>query len=54
LRADIKNHTIVAIRKNICKYDVKNAWSYTITPPYAFMMWYLIKHRDDFTFTPGE
>jgi hypothetical protein len=29
----------------------KNAWSYTFTPQYAFMAWYLVKHRDNFTFT---
>jgi hypothetical protein len=23
--------------------EVKNAWSYTATPPYVFMAWYLIK-----------
>jgi len=25
--------------------EVKNAWSYTSTPPYIFMAWCLIKHR---------
>jgi hypothetical protein len=30
---------------------VKNAWSYTSTSQYAFMAWYLVKHRDNFTFT---
>jgi hypothetical protein len=29
----------------------KNAWSYTSTPHYVFMLWWLIKHRDNFTFT---
>jgi hypothetical protein len=29
----------------------KNAWSYTFTPQYVFMAWYLVKHRDNFTFT---
>jgi hypothetical protein len=29
----------------------KNVWSYISTPPYAFMAWYLVKHRDRFTFT---
>jgi hypothetical protein len=24
---------------------VKNAWSYTSSPPYIFMAWCLIKHR---------
>jgi hypothetical protein len=41
---------------------LKNAWSYTSTPPYVFwhgawlstgniMAWYLVKHKDNFTFT---
>jgi hypothetical protein len=30
---------------------VKNAWSYTSTPQYVFMAWYLVKHSDNFTFT---
>jgi hypothetical protein len=25
--------------------DVKNAWSYTSTPPYVFVTWCLFKHR---------
>jgi hypothetical protein len=29
--------------------DVKNAWSYTSTPQYVFMAWYLVKHRVNFT-----
>jgi hypothetical protein len=31
--------------------EVKNTWSYTFTPSYVFMAWYLIKYRDSFTFT---
>jgi hypothetical protein len=31
--------------------EVKNAWSYTSSPPYVFMAWRLVKHRDNFTFT---
>jgi hypothetical protein len=43
--------------------EVKNVWSYTSTPhmslwcgallckEYAFMLWYLVKHKDKFTFT---
>jgi hypothetical protein len=35
-----------------CSADVKNMWSYTSTSlPILFMMWYLIKHRDNYTFT---
>jgi hypothetical protein len=30
--------------------EVKNAWSYTSTPQYVFMTWYLVKNRDNFTF----
>jgi hypothetical protein len=30
---------------------VKNAWSYTSTPQYVFMVWCLVKHRDNFIFT---
>jgi hypothetical protein len=26
--------------------EIKNAWSYTYTSPYAFMAWCLINHRD--------
>jgi hypothetical protein len=31
--------------------EVKNPWSYTSALQYVFMAWYLIKHRDNFTFT---
>jgi hypothetical protein len=31
--------------------EVKNAWSYTSTPQYIFMKWYLVKNRHNFTFT---
>jgi hypothetical protein len=30
--------------------EIKNVWSYTITPPYASMVWCLIKHRYSFCF----
>jgi hypothetical protein len=31
---------------------VKNAWSYTSTPQYAFIAWCSVKkHRDNFTYT---
>jgi hypothetical protein len=30
--------------------EVKHAWSYTSAPPYVFMVWCLVKHRDNFTF----
>jgi hypothetical protein len=31
--------------------EFKNTWSYTSTLQYVFMAWYLVKHRDYFTFT---
>jgi hypothetical protein len=31
--------------------EVKKAWSYNSTPPYVFMAWYLVKYRNNFTFT---
>lgn len=31
--------------------DVTNAWKRTFTPPYSFMMWYLIKKEDWLTCT---
>jgi hypothetical protein len=33
------------------KAEVKNAWSYTSTPQYAFMAWWSVKiqHRDNLT-----
>jgi hypothetical protein len=30
--------------------EVKNAWSYSPTPQYFFMAWYLVKHGDNFSF----
>jgi hypothetical protein len=31
--------------------EVKNVWNYASTPPYVFMKWCLVKHRDNFTFS---
>jgi hypothetical protein len=31
--------------------EFKNVWSYTSTPPYVFMAWYLVKQRENFTIT---
>jgi hypothetical protein len=31
--------------------EVKNWWSYTSTPQYVFMAWFLVKHRENFSFT---
>jgi hypothetical protein len=30
--------------------EVRNAWSYTPTPQYVFMVWCFVKHRDNFPF----
>jgi hypothetical protein len=30
--------------------EVRIAWSYISTPSYVFMVWYLVKHGDNFTF----
>jgi hypothetical protein len=30
--------------------EIKNAWSYISTPQYVFLVWCLVKHRDNFTF----
>jgi hypothetical protein len=30
---------------------IKNVWSYISTPQYVFMVWCLVKHRNNFTFT---
>jgi hypothetical protein len=29
----------------LSRVEVKNAWSYTSTPPYVFMVWCLVKHK---------
>jgi hypothetical protein len=29
--------------------EVKNAWSHISTLSYIFMVWYLVKHRENFT-----
>jgi hypothetical protein len=34
--------------------EVKNAWSYTSTLSYVFMVWCLVKHRGNFIFTFGR
>jgi len=34
--------------------EVNNVWSYTPLPNYVFMAWFLVKHRDNFTFTTNH
>jgi hypothetical protein len=29
--------------------EVKNTWSYPSIPPYVFMAWFLVEHRENFT-----
>jgi hypothetical protein len=51
--------TFRRVRRPRCEVDhspastanVKNVLTYASTPPYVFMAWYLVKHREDFTFT---
>jgi hypothetical protein len=31
--------------------EFNSEWSYTSNPPYGFMVWYLVTHRDKFTST---
>jgi hypothetical protein len=31
--------------------EINNAWKCTSTPQYVFMVWCLVKHRDNFIFT---
>jgi len=37
---------------NTSSAEVKNAWMYISTPACVLMTWYLVKHRDNFTFLP--
>jgi len=61
----VKRPGRVADRSPSSTAEVKNAWSYTSTPQYvfiswflvkprdklhSFMVWYLIKHRENFNF----
>jgi hypothetical protein len=34
--------------------EIKNAWSYTSTSPHVFMVWCLIKQKDNFTSISGD
>jgi hypothetical protein len=38
------------VKRTIHLAKFKNTWSYTSTSPYVFMVWYLVKHRYNFTF----
>jgi len=37
-----------------CNTEVNNAWSYISSPPYVFVAWYLVKHRNIFTSYPVD
>jgi hypothetical protein len=34
--------------------EAKDAWSYSSTPQYVFMAWYLVKHRNNFSFISSK
>jgi hypothetical protein len=34
--------------------EVKNAWSYTFTPQYFFIAWYLVRTKENFTSTSSH
>jgi hypothetical protein len=38
-----------ADHSHLSSAEIKNAWSYTSTPPYVFVVWDIVKHRDKFT-----
>jgi len=40
-----------AHRSPLSSAEVNNAWSYTCAAPYDFMVWNLVKHWENFTFT---
>jgi hypothetical protein len=42
----VKRPGSVADHSPLSSTKVKNAWNYTSTPPYVFMAWCLVKHRD--------
>jgi hypothetical protein len=51
LSPEVKRLGREADHSSISGAEVKNAWSYTSTPQYVFMVWYLVKLRDNFTFS---
>jgi hypothetical protein len=42
----IKQSGREAGRSHLSSAKVKSVWSYTYNPPYVFMAWYLVKHKD--------
>jgi len=50
LTAGVKRPGRAASHSPPSSAEVKNLWSYTSTPPYAFTAWCLFKHRNKFTF----
>jgi hypothetical protein len=47
--ARLKQSERKAVQSSPPSADVKKEWSYTSTPPYAFMAWCLVKFKDKFT-----
>jgi hypothetical protein len=44
----VKQYRCEADHKHPSSAKVINAWSYTSTPLYIFLAWYLAKHRDNY------
>jgi hypothetical protein len=40
------------IHSSASSAEVKNAWTYTSSPSYVLMAWYLLKHKDNFVASP--
>jgi hypothetical protein len=51
LSLEVKRPGREADHSPLSSAEVKNAWSYNSTPWYVIMVWCLVKHRDNFTFT---
>jgi hypothetical protein len=54
LSLGIKRPDVKLVTPPLSSAELKNAWSYTSTPPYVFMARYLIKQGDKFTFIKGK
>jgi hypothetical protein len=46
----VKQPECEANNSPLCTAEIKNEWSCTSIPSYVFMVWYLVKHRDNFIF----
>lgn len=41
----------IFLKETVASVDVQNVQSSAFTPPYIFMTWYLIKHKEIFAYT---